>query len=255
MSLRVARGAFTPVRSLVVALVAAAALAPLAGCGQRGDNAATGGEQSATADNDSTARMPGRRPGRMPGARRGGQLPPGHPPLEQGQGQGQASVAPPPPGSGTGENSVSWTAPEGWTSEVPNSALRRAQYRLPGSAGEGQCTIFYFGPQQGGGPEANAERWAEQFQAPGGGSSREAMKSSKSTINGIPVTVVEIAGTFVGGGMGGGPTEPKPNSMLLGAIAEGPDANWFIKCIGPEPTMRAQRPQFDQLVRSLRRGA
>jgi hypothetical protein len=55
--------------------------------------------------------------------------------------------------------------------------------------------------------------------------------------------------------MGSGPTGPeRPNYMLLGAIAQGPDANWFFRATGPRATLEAQRAAFDGLIRSLRRG-
>ncbi len=40
---------------------------------------------------------------------------------------------------------------------------------------------------------------------------------------------------------------------LLGAIAQGPDANWFFKLTGPEATLQEQRKAFEALYRSLRR--
>jgi hypothetical protein len=70
----------------------------------------------------------------------------------------------------------------------------------------------------------------------------------------MSVLLIEVTGTYGGGGpmMGGG--EPQPDSMLLGAVAEGPDANWFFKLTGPEETVRAQREAFEAMVRSLRQG-
>jgi hypothetical protein len=47
---------------------------------------------------------------------------------------------------------------------------------------------------------------------------------------------------------------PIPNYMLLGAIAEGPDANWFFKLAGPEATVEGQRAAFEDLVGSFKRG-
>jgi len=37
---------------------------------------------------------------------------------------------------------------------------------------------------------------------------------------------------------------PGPNYMLLGAVAEGPDANWFFRAIGPRDTLERQREAF-----------
>jgi hypothetical protein len=70
----------------------------------------------------------------------------------------------------------------------------------------------------------------------------------------IPVLLVEVTGTYVGG-MGSGPSGPeRPNYMLLGAIAQGPDANWFFRATGPRATLEAQRAAFDGLIRSIKRG-
>jgi hypothetical protein len=45
-----------------------------------------------------------------------------------------------------------------------------------------------------------------------------------------------------------------PGYMLLGAIAPGPDANWFFKLTGPESSVRSQREAFEIVVRSIRTG-
>jgi hypothetical protein len=42
--------------------------------------------------------------------------------------------------------------------------------------------------------------------------------------------------------------------MLLGAIARGPDANWFFRATGPRATLEAQRAGFERMIRSLRAG-
>jgi hypothetical protein len=163
-------------------------------------------------------------------------------------------VPPPPPGSGSGAASLVWTDPKGWVREAPSSSMRRAQYRIPGSAGDGECVVFYFGPGQGGSAEANAMRWADQFEQPDGRPSRQALKTRSLEVNGVRVLVTELTGTYRGG-MPGGPAAPtRPGYMLLGAIARGPDANWFFKAVGPRPTLEAQRAAFEAMVASIRRG-
>ena len=42
--------------------------------------------------------------------------------------------------------------------------------------------------------------------------------------------------------------------MLLGAIVQGPDANWFFKLTGPRDTIEANRSGFDSLIGSMRAG-
>jgi len=51
--------------------------------------------------------------------------------------------------------------------------------------------------------------------------------------------------------MGGPEPQPKPGYLLMGAVVPGPDANWFIKCTGPEKTLQANRDRFDALLGSI----
>jgi hypothetical protein len=179
-------------------------------------------------------------------------LPPGHPPIG-GQG-GSPHIPAPPHGNGPTGQGLTWSTPHGWTEETPASSMRRAQYRIPGAAGPGECAVFYFGPGEGGDAQSNVARWAGQFRRPDGSPIGDAFKTREIKVGDIPVLMVEVTGTYVGG-MGGGPSGPeRPNQMLLGAIAKGPDANWFFRATGPKATMEAQRSAFEGMIRSLKRG-
>jgi len=182
-----------------------------------------------------------------------GALPEGHPPIEQAP--PSSGIIPPPAGSGAGATGLGWSTPEGWVVETPSSNMRKAQYRVSGAGGDGECVVFYFGPGQGGEPMANAIRWAGQFVQPDGSSPQDAMKTEQIQVNGIPVMMIEVTGTYTGGGsMMGGPAQQIPDYMLLGAVAQGPDANWFFKFTGPEATLTEQREAFRQMVQSLQPG-
>lgn len=176
-----------------------------------------------------------------------GQLPPGHPPMT---GPGARPAIPVPPAD-SGQGLV-WTAPSGWTKEKPASPLRRAQYRIAGPSGAAECVVFYFGAGQGGDAEANVARWAGQFRRPDGSPVGDTVKTQKIKVGDIPVTLVEVAGTYIGGMAGGPPGPERPNYMLLGAIAGGPGAGWFFRATGPRATLEAQRAAFDRMVRSIK---
>ncbi|MGB5813977.1 MAG: hypothetical protein WBH85_01355 [Thermoanaerobaculia bacterium] len=183
-----------------------------------------------------------------------GELPAGHPAV--GETPSGMTVAPVPPGSGTGSTSLGWTSPAGWAAETPSSSMRRAQYRVPGEAGDAECVVFYFGPGEGGDAMANALRWADQFTQPDGRSSRELLQTSETDVGGIPVLMSEVTGTYGGGmPMMGQPAQVLPDHMLLGAVAAGPDANWFFKLTGPQATVEAEREAFAEMIRSLKSGA
>ncbi len=172
----------------------------------------------------------------------GSELPPGHP-----------STTPQVPASAS-KGGLTWDRPEGWVEETPSSSMRRAQYRVPHESGDGECVVFYFGPGQGGDAQANADRWAGQFEQPDGRPSSDVMESRTIDVNGISIMIIEVTGTYHSGSMMGGPTTSNPDYMLLGAIAEGRDANWFFKFTGPEATVRAHREPFESILQTLRSG-
>lgn len=148
---------------------------------------------------------------------------------------------------------VSWEVPASWEVQQPSSGMRLAQYRVPGAAGDGECVVFYFGPGQGGDPTANVARWAGQFTQPDGRDSREVTKIEELEGAAMRTYVVEITGTYDGGmTMMRAPAETMHEHMLLGGIAQGPDAPWFFKLTGPEKTLRAQKDAFVGMLRSLK---
>jgi hypothetical protein len=147
---------------------------------------------------------------------------------------------------------IKWSAASRWKSETPQSTMRAANYRVPAAAGDkedGECAVFYFGAGQGGGVQANVDRWVAQFK------NASKPKNGKQTINGLAVTTIDVAGTYmqqVGGPMSGKTTD-KPDYRLLGAIAEGTQSNVFIKFTGPAKTVTAAEKEFDALVKSLKK--
>ena len=175
--------------------------------------------------------------------------PPGHPPSSPAD-----AVPAVPQGAGTGAAGLTWAIPRDWRTEPPSSSMRRAQYRVPGPGGDAECVVFYFGPGQGGDAASNATRWASQFRQPDGTNRASALKATDIEVGGLKVTLVEVKGTYTGA-MGGAGAGEKPGYQLLGAIAAGPDANWFFKVTGPEKTVTAQRAAFEGMILSLKKGS
>jgi len=229
-----------------VLLVVALTLGLTAACSDQGAVKTDAPKDAAT-----TAKAPPLMSGRTDGA-----LPPGHPPVNAGATPPAGGLPPVPEGAGTGDAALAWTSPSGWIAEKPASAMRRAQYKVPGKAGDGECVVFYFGPGQGGDPMANAKRWADMFTTADGSSAASTMKTSEIEVGGLKVFVVEVAGTYSGGmTMTAAPATPMPGYRLLGAVAPGPDANWYFKFTGPDATVNQQRDAFTSMVKSLKHGA
>ena len=171
-----------------------------------------------------------------------------------GHDSGTAPAAPAPSLSGAegAGKPLEWTAPAGWTTG-PEKPMRAATYFAPPVGGDkdnAECAIFL---NIGGGVQANIDRWIGQFSQPDGGQSASKAKQRKETINGYPVTFVELNGTYNAGGMGmGGPSTPKTGYRLLGAIVESPAGEVFFKMTGPEKTMNAVTRDFQSLLKSIR---
>ena len=161
-------------------------------------------------------------------------------------------VPPPPAGSGQGEMGMSWTTPAGWTQQQPSSSMRKAQFLVPGAAGPAELVVFYFGPNQGGDPMSNAERWAGQFKKPDGTPAVDEMKTEHAEFGGMKTLLTEVEGVYRNSMVG---QESFPDYQLLGAVVEGPDANWFFKLTGPKATIAENRDAFLAFLSSLRQGS
>lgn len=147
----------------------------------------------------------------------------------------------------TGSPGVEWDAPERWSME-PASGVRLATYTIPGKGGaeSAQCAVFYFGQGQGGGIDANIERWVGEFES--------ASPADRRTVdvNGMPVHRVEVTGSYVAHAMGTGEgAAAMADAMLLGAIVEGPNGSLFFKLTGPSATVSAAKAEFDAMLQSL----
>lgn len=138
--------------------------------------------------------------------------------------------------------------PAGWTPQAPSSSMRMAQAAIPGRAGAGELAVFHFGPGEGGGVEANIERWLGQMEIPAG----VTPKRENFSANGLAITVIDVSGTLLPSTMGMGPTEARPGSRLLGAVVEGPGGPWFFKATGPEETLAGARDAFVEMMRGAR---
>ena len=133
--------------------------------------------------------------------------------------------------------------------------MRKASYEVPHAGTDtedGELAVFYFGPNDGGGIEPNVARWVKQFSGIEPGDVKRADREA----NGLRQHTVEIAhGTFESGMPGAGPSGPKKDYALEGAIVEAPSGAYFFKMTGPAHTVAVARAAFLQLLDSVRPGA
>jgi hypothetical protein len=198
------------------------------------------------------------------------QLPPGHPPVGQAPAQGSEGTAMPPDhppvgtGAGTGAatqvqagqrhglGGLSAVMPQGWRSTAPTSSMRLAEYLLPGEGGgDASLVVFYFGPDQGGSVEANIERWYGQFAQADGRPTKERSRRWEKPVGGMQATLVDIEGTYTGGGMGGGSPAAQPGYRMLGAIVAAPRGPFFFKLVGPAAAVARWKGSFEEYLDSV----
>jgi len=98
--------------------------------------------------------------------------------------------------------------------------------------------------------EQNIQRWLGQVQpADGSQPVRDTIQVGNLTIH-----TVEAKGTITPSRMSmtAEAPEPEPNSMLLGAVVEGPGGPWFIKLTGPQATLEPQHQAFIDMLKNLK---
>lgn len=161
-------------------------------------------------------------------------------------------------GSSAWASEVVYQAPKTWVKETAASAMRKAQFRLPGAkdSGDGVLAVFFF-PGTGGSVEANLERWYKQFRTPDGKPVVAPSEKKETKVGSLEVTEVSLTGTYLESRspmMMGGPVDEKPGYALWAAIVETPDGPWFFKATGPAKTIQTKRPEFAAFVKTFKLG-
>jgi len=167
-------------------------------------------------------------------------LPPNHPPIagmspHGPHGMGGAMM---PNGDNQEPPAIAWTAPSSWQGQPNPNAMRLATYKVGDGA---ELSVA----RAGGSVDANIERWVAQFDG-----SPRADRSEKQ-VHGLKVTVVRIAGTFLGAGMSATTPEKHDGWAMLAAVVESAGSPYFFKLLGPADQVDRARPGFDTLVASV----
>ena len=126
--------------------------------------------------------------------------------------------------------------------EVPSAQeILLAAWELPKN---GIANVSFMGNR----PElknANLQRWAAQFDTP-----EEPRIEQLKGESHYPITVIEVSGTLtqtrqVGGG------DPRGNWALLGAVVETAQGPVYLKVLGPQENIQAQRTAVLEAIRKL----
>jgi hypothetical protein len=143
-------------------------------------------------------------------------------------------------------------APRAWQSAPTTSSMRLAQFTVAAATGtiDAEVVVYFFGPGQGGGVDANLERWKAQFSNPNG--SPVEMRVVRDTSGAFPLTIAEYRGTYARGIGAGNDAAARPGQLLIAVIAETPRGTLFWQLFGPIATASAQRESLIRMVKGMR---
>lgn len=151
--------------------------------------------------------------------------------------------------------SLTYIVPDGWVARQPSSSMRVAEFMLPrasGDAEDGDLVLYFFGGT-GGSVSANLDRWIGQMTQPDGRPSRESATTSTLTTNGLKITRVDVAGTYVAEVRpGSAERHHKPGFRLHAAVIETPEGPYFVKLVGPARTVARWESSVDAFLKSVR---
>ena len=153
-------------------------------------------------------------------------------------------------------SSLKFDAPKEWISKAPSSSSRIAEFALPKAAGDAEdasLVVYFFGANMGGNVQANIDRWVGQMSQPDGKPSAQAATTTKLTANGLNITLVDVAGTYVAE-VTPGSTERynKPGFRQRAAVVETTEGPYFVKLVGPAATVAKWDASFMTFLKSVR---
>jgi hypothetical protein len=148
---------------------------------------------------------------------------------------------------------LTFEAPKSWKPSAPATQMRRAQLKVEPLEGDdypAELIVFAF-PGGAGTVEANIKRWQSLFQDDDG----KPPRIETSTVKGknVELTRAEIHGEYHPAQFPGRPAEPvRKNARLLGAIVNGSETGFYIRMVGPDKTMTKLRPEFDEMLKTIK---
>jgi hypothetical protein len=142
--------------------------------------------------------------------------------------------------------------PATWIEHPPSGLGRIANYTVPGRDGSeaADVVVYYFGRGMGGDVKGNIERWQHQFRPGPDGAPPEPIVENFE-VDGMPVTLVELAGEW----MKMGQSWYTKDQLFIAAIVQTPQGSVFIRFAGQTATVEENRKAFRQMVDGLRRGS
>jgi hypothetical protein len=136
-----------------------------------------------------------------------------------------------------------------WVRQQVVSAMRAGQFTYDHedeNLADVELVIFFFGAGQGGGTQANIDRWVGQFEG------TPESKTEEKEMGGKKVILLTAKGTYLesmGGPFSGNKT-PKADYTMLAAILPSDQGDVFLKLTGPTKSVEAMGDAFLKFTES-----
>ena len=133
--------------------------------------------------------------------------------------------------------------------------MRKAKYRILKAEADAEyasLVVFYFGGE-GGGVQANIDRWCSQIEQEDGRASKDVARIEAATANGLKQTLVDVSGTYLARARPmAGDVIKKPGYRMLAAVVETSNGPWFFKLVGPAKTIAQAETSFRAFLASIK---
>lgn len=145
------------------------------------------------------------------------------------------------------------TVPGEFKRVQPKSRILQHEFQAKAGEGDDSATARLTMMAAGGDVAANVKRWKGQFT----GGAPDKQKVAEMKVGDWTVHMVDVSGSFAermgGGPFAGGKVVNRKDYAMVGAILVQPEGRkYFLKLIGPESVIKANREAFVKMVKSLK---
>lgn len=138
--------------------------------------------------------------------------------------------------------------PASWTWQRPSMQFRTLQFTVPGRDGADAADLVFslFFDREGGPTELNVDRWNRQFLDAEGQPTTPVQRQNYEFE--MPVLFVEHRGSYLQMGA----AAPRGGYSQLAGVIEAPKRRVFVRLVGPEETVEANRAAFMEMLQTFR---
>ena len=147
---------------------------------------------------------------------------------------------------------ITYKLPEKWNAQIPDKQFPDKQFRISrllelSLKDGGDFSVVLFANIQGT-ADQNIDRWINQFQV-----ENSNIETIKDTLSSKYISTVELYGTYEVPNMANrnAPKELRYNYGLLGGVIEFGNSIYFVKAVGDNSLIKANKSNFDEFIYSI----